>query len=116
MKVVEYTGAAHVRRISARDWRFAGVKGTDVEWSWENGFGLDAGGFSAEQLATLATMSDQFAVVEMDALPARLPFRQTPALARQTRVAGLAAVLQPSADEVEEDEDESDQSSLFDKG
>lgn len=116
MKVIEYIGPAHHRRISARDWRLAGVKGTDVEWSWENGFGLDAKDFSDEQLVTLATMPDQFAVVEMDALPARLPFRQTPALGRQARVAGMAAVITTPAEADEDEEDEPDQSSAFDKG
>jgi hypothetical protein len=117
VKVIEYIGQAHIRRISARDWRLAGVKGTDVEWSWENGFGLAAEGFSVDQLATLATMPDQFVVVDMDALPARLPFRQTPALARQARVAGMAAVIKP-AEVVESDDEDDDveQPVAFDKG
>jgi len=88
MKVIMFSGPTHRHRISTADWRLAGL-GNDVEpveWSWENGFGVDASRFTDDQMRIAIEPDPNFSVVEMDRLPSRLPYRMTPTQAANANV------------------------------
>lgn len=51
MRYVKYIGLAHIRQITATDWRSVGLAGDTVVWSARNGFALPLDLFTEDQLA-----------------------------------------------------------------
>jgi hypothetical protein len=50
MRYVRYVGLAHVRQISAADWRTAGITADSVQWDAFNGFAVPLDQFTDHQI------------------------------------------------------------------
>lgn len=100
MQVVKYIGTAHRRRISAQDWRDAGLEGETVEWSFENGFTIPAEQFTEEQMREIIEPDSGFAIIggeDDEVRPRRLRQRMTGQQAHEApRVDMMRAVGAPT--------------------
>ena len=93
MQVVRYRGLAHVRRITADDWKSVGCpEGESVEWSWENGFELPSSMFTTDQIAKGIAPDPHLVLVEVSELRGRLAQKMTPAQAAKAAINPMAVI------------------------
>jgi hypothetical protein len=109
MRYVKYIGPAHIRQITAADWRSVGITGDQVVWSAQNGFAVPLDVFTDDQI-TKAIDDDPYLVVtggDEDFTPTPQVRDMTPAqvvLVTENRVVVvgmLEGADKPSADDSE---------------
>ena len=66
MRYVRYIGLAHVRQITARDWRTVGISGDTVSWSAYNGFAIPADQLTDEQIRKAIENDPEFVITGED--------------------------------------------------
>lgn len=69
MRFVKYIGPAHVRQITAQDWRQAGLTGDTVIWANFNGWSVDADSLTEEQIKRAIEPDSNFVIVGEDEAP-----------------------------------------------
>lgn len=62
MRYVRYIGPAHVREISARDWRSVGIDAASVYWGGFNGWAVPLDQFTEDQIRKAIEPDDKFVV------------------------------------------------------
>lgn len=65
MRYIKYIGPAHVRQITAAEWRQVGINGETVQWNAWNGFSVPADQLTDEQIRR-AIEPDQYFIITGD--------------------------------------------------
>lgn len=66
MRYIRYIGLAHVRQITAQDWRTVGINGDTVSWSAFNGFAIPADQLTDEQIRKAIENDPEFVITGND--------------------------------------------------
>lgn len=66
MRYIKYIGMAHIRQITARDWRSVGLTGDTVVWSAYNGFAVPADSLTDDQISKAITPDKDFVITGED--------------------------------------------------
>lgn len=66
MRYVTYIGLAHVRQITARDWRSVGINADTAVWSAQNGFAVPLDQFTDDQVRKAFDQDPEFVVTGPD--------------------------------------------------
>jgi hypothetical protein len=62
MRYVRYVGLAHVRQITADDWRRSGLNGDTVQWDAFNGFAVPLDQFNDDQIRKAIESDSSFII------------------------------------------------------
>jgi hypothetical protein len=62
MRYVRYIGLAHIRQITAQDWRSVGINGDAVAWSAYNGFAVPLDALTEDQLQKAIYNDPEFVI------------------------------------------------------
>ena len=66
MRYIKYIGLAHIRQITARDWRSVGVTGDTVVWSAQNGFAVPLDALTEDQIVKGIENDPEFVITGAD--------------------------------------------------
>ena len=66
MRYVKYIGLAHIRQITAHDWRGVGINGDPVVWSAYNGFAVPLDSFTEDQIRKAIDPDPSFVITGED--------------------------------------------------
>jgi len=66
MRYVKYIGLAHVRQITAQDWRSVGINGDTVSWSAYNGFAVPLDSLTEDQISKAIDPDPEFVITGAD--------------------------------------------------
>jgi hypothetical protein len=102
MRYVKYIGPAHIRQITAADWRSVGISAETVQWSAFNGFSVPMDHFSEDQMRK-AIDPDQFFVLtaeDEDFTPTPQSRDMTPAQVTQVTETPLDVVAVLEGDQI----------------
>lgn len=66
MRYVRYIGLAHIRQITAQDWRSVGINGDPVVWSAYNGFAVPLDSLTEDQIRKAIEPDRDFVITGED--------------------------------------------------
>lgn len=66
MRYVQYIGLAHIRQITAQDWRSVGLTGDTVVWSAFNGFAVPLDSLTEDQIRKGIEVDQDFVITGDD--------------------------------------------------
>lgn len=66
MRYVRYIGLAHIRQITAQDWRSVGINGDTVVWSARNGFSVPLDSLTEDQVTKAIDPDPEFVITGAD--------------------------------------------------
>lgn len=62
MRYIKYIGLAHIRQITASDWRSVGIAGDTVVWSARNGFAVPLDSLTEDQIRKAIDPDPEFII------------------------------------------------------
>lgn len=65
-RFIKYIGPAHVRQITAQEWRQVGITADTVVWGGFNGWSVDASNFTDDQIRKAIEPDSNFVIVGVD--------------------------------------------------
>lgn len=85
MRYVRYVGLAHVRMLTAADWRSVGINGETAVWNAQNGFAVPLDFFTEDQIAKGIDADPELIITgdDEDFEPQPVNRDVTPSMARQ---------------------------------
>jgi hypothetical protein len=66
MRYIKYIGLAHIRQVTAADWRSVGISGDTVVWSARNGFAIPADSLTDDQIRKAIEPDRDFVITGAD--------------------------------------------------
>lgn len=82
MRYIRYVGLAHIRQITAQDWRSVGITADPVVWSGRNGFAVAVDSLTEDQIRKAIDPDPSFVITgegdEGDFTPAPQTIDMTP--------------------------------------
>jgi len=66
MRYIKYIGLAHIRQITAQDWRSVGLTGDTVVWSARNGFAVPLDALTEDQIRKGIEIDPEFVITGGD--------------------------------------------------